>query len=372
MRGVAFFVGCSRQLHDGIMCARFTSHSHAAQGAELLWSAGDAALRVAVMQTISRYTAPQPAVAADAVVHPVQPPPRDATLGPALSTSSLHIKPLLPVLNRSVSATEAPPQQPTSRSLFQRHLKIKKEKPVSAAAATALMPSAPAQPRASFDPVTDACPAVAADAISQVANAEAGTISAASVLATDAHQDTTEPTDHGAPNFTGSHAAAASVASAASHVEDITNAPACGKLFALQRLSEHSVERVPSPGDGSYVATEIEQQESDRKPVSDVTDDGVSAPRVGSAASDHVSEAAAAVMRISESVGHVEMRWRGAVGRGADVENDLKMLRLAEDQVIQAKCFLFIIWGVYRMILCPSTNTVLSPPTAAAVARHGP
>lgn len=322
------------------------------------------------MQTISRYSSPQQSVA-DAVIHTDHPPPCHANPGPLLSTSSLHIKPVLPVTNRSVSATEAPPQQPASRSLFQRHLKIKKEKPVSAEAATALVASVPAQARASFDLVSDACSAVATDAIFQVAAAEAVAVSAASVLPTDAHHDTAESIDYESSNFTGSDAAAATVVSSAPHAEDITNTPAFGKLFAIQTISEHCVERVPSSADGSFVAAQNEQQESDHKLVSDVAKDGMSAPRGGPAAGDHVSEAAAAVMRISESVGHVEMRWRGAAGRGADVANDLKMLRLAEDQVIQSTCVLFIISGVYRMILFQS-NAVVSPPTAAAVARHGP
>jgi hypothetical protein len=324
-----------------------TSCSQLLQGSKLLWSAGDITLRFAIMATIIRYSVPK--LDDDAVALADLLPSLDKALPPPISASSSILKSLPTLSNIGLSAVEGPPKQPASRSLFQRHLKIKKVQSVAPPAAVVPTLSALAHAHSSFEDGKSASEGAASAA---AAAAHAAAAHAAADHAAADHADgvptaaaVSSASDHETPTLISPHAAAEAVASSHAHAPDVTH-PAASQWFAVERNAEPSLERVSSSVHRSTVAADIQQPETDSSSFveSVLSNDATRASIAPPSASDGMSEAAAAVVRISEGVGLVELRWKRAAERGRDVESDLKALLLAEDQVTRPVncCAIFV------------------------------
>jgi hypothetical protein len=297
------------------------------QGSEMLWSAGDVTLRFAIMATIIRYSVAK--LDDDAVAVADFLPSLDKALPFPISASSSTLKSLPTLSNIGLSAVEGPPKQPISRSLFQRHLKIKKVQSVAPPAVVVPTLSALAHAHSSSEDgksASEGAASAAAAAADHAAAVYADGVPTATAVSS--------ASDHQTPTSISSHAAAEAVASSHAHAPDVTH-PAASQWFAVEKNAEPSLERVSSPVHRSTVAADIQQPETDSSPSVDsvLSNDAIHATIAPPAASDDMSDAAAAVVRISEGVSLVELRWKQATERGRDVESDLKALLLAEDQV---------------------------------------
>ncbi len=214
--------------------------------------------------------------------------------------------------------------------MFQRHLKIKKEQPVAARSASV------ADARVGQDASLSALAANISDSSVDDPAVSAFVADNSAVVNSDANISAAD--NSAADNSAAANGAAAAADQATSFAADVgtnhsaTDADASAARSLSPVGSPALVPPHPSQGvERSSVSVEIEPQQQGSYPEFPAenrpADDGAA-----------VSEAEAAMLRITESVVGVERRWKhGAEVVGVegtrDVELDLKALVLMEDQV---------------------------------------
>jgi hypothetical protein len=278
--------------------------------------------------------------------------PGTTALDYLIPTTSSDPSLLLPLSSHSFPAAGEPPKQPVSRSLFKRHLKIKKERPHSAAAADA--PHICADALTSSDATSTAEATGAANAYAAAVGATQAVSSATEIAVHDAAAITTIAARDQASALVDLHAKAVAVPSPAA------DSAGNGSAAVSPLASTQIVELDSAAGDkGSAVQAQRDEQIghaplAECAPASDCNAAAGDAP----ASVHEMSESEAAVLRIGESVRDVESRWRGAADGGfRDVENDLKALVLAEDQASVNRHFIF-----HAPYVCQIVDVVNPPP----------
>jgi hypothetical protein len=297
-------------------------------------------------------------------------PPSTTALENPVPTTSSDPALLLPLSSQTFPAADEAPKQPVSRSLFKRHLKIKKERPHSAAAATADAAHVCADALISSDATSTAEATAATSAYSAAVGATLAVSSAKEAAVHDTAAITTIAALDQASALVDSHAKA--VAAAFPAADSAGNGSAAASPLASTQI----VELVSASVDnGSALQAQRDEQIrhaplADCAPASDCNAASGDAP----ASVHEMSESEAAALRIGEGVRDVESRWRGAANGGLrDAENDLKALVLAEDQASVNPHFNFFM-RLMSVVSSPSLPVPPPPPplTAAALARYRP